>query len=185
LNKPDPSPPDYSDEFIAGILESVRCIALVGASANPERPSHRVMKFLLDKGYRVIAVNPGLAGHTLLGAPVVASLGEIGEAVDMIDIFRAAEAAPGLVRDALEMNPRPRVIWMQLGVVNEEAARLARDGGLEVVMDRCPKIEYARLSSETGWAGVASHHISANRAARGDSGVQQLILERDIPDPAG
>lgn len=150
MNAPIKPKPDYSDEFIREILTKTRTIALVGASANPARPSHQVMKYLLAKGYRVIPVNPGLAGRQLHGQTVFARLGDVGEAVDMVDIFRAGEAAPDIVREALAMDPRPRVIWMQIGVINEEAANMARAAGLDVVMNHCPKIEYGRLFGEIG-----------------------------------
>lgn len=141
---------DDSDAFIREILATVRVIAMVGASAKPARPSHEVMKYLLARGYRVVPVNPGLAGKTLLGQTVHSRLGDIGEAVDMVDIFRVSEAVPGIVREALAMDPRPQVIWTQLGVINDEGTNLARAAGLKVVMNRCPKIEYGRLFEKIG-----------------------------------
>ncbi len=135
----------YPDEWIADILKSVRRIALVGASPKPERPSHEVMAFLLSHGYEVFPVNPGQAGKEILGQRVHASLADIPEPVDMVDIFRNSEAAGGIVDEALKLDPLPRVIWMQLGVRNDEAARRAETAGLKVVMNRCPKIEIPRL----------------------------------------
>ncbi len=135
----------YPDEWIADILKSVHRIALVGASPKPERPSHQVMAFLLSRGYEVFPVNPGLAGKEILGRRVHASLADVPQAVDMVDIFRNAQAAGGVVDEALKLDPPPRVIWMQLGVRNDEAAARAEAAGLKVVMNRCPKIEIPRL----------------------------------------
>ena len=130
-------------EDIAGILGRVRTIALVGTSAKPERASHEVMSFLQGRGYRVIPVNPGLAGQSLLGETVAATLRDIAGPVDMVDIFRAPDQVGPVVDDAIAIGAK--VVWMQLGVVNEPAAAVARAAGLAVVMDRCPKIEIARL----------------------------------------
>jgi len=135
----------YPDEWIADILKSVHRIALVGASPKPERPSHQVMAFLLSRGYEVFPVNPGLAGKEILGRRVHATLADIPQAVDMVDIFRNAQAAGGVVDEALKLDPPPRVIWMKLGVRNDEAAARAEAAGLKVVMNRCPKIEIPRL----------------------------------------
>jgi predicted CoA-binding protein len=141
----DPSPD--TDALIAELLARVRVIALVGASARPERPSHRVMQFLQARGYRVIPVNPGLAGQTLLGETVRAALPDIAETIDMVDIFRAPDQVGPVVDAAIAAGARwPGVaIWMQLGVVDEAAATRARAAGLAVVMDRCPAIEIPRL----------------------------------------
>lgn len=136
---------DYADDFLGGILRKVKTIAIVGASAKPDRPSYEVAAFLMSRGYRVIGVNPGLAGQTILGAPFVASLKELPEPVDMIDIFRNSAAAGDVVTAVLALDWRPLVIWMQLGVRNEPAAALAKAQGIEVIMNRCPKIEYSRL----------------------------------------
>jgi len=134
-----------TDAAIRDILKRTGRIALVGASANPARPSHGVMRFLLSKGYDVVPVNPGLAGQTLLGQPVAGHLSDIEGDVDMIDIFRAPEHVPGVVDEALARFPDLQTIWMQLGVVHEAAAQTARARGVEVVMDRCPAIDYPRL----------------------------------------
>ncbi|MBI1418914.1 MAG: CoA-binding protein [Limimaricola sp.] len=133
------------DAAIRDILTETRLIALVGASANPARPSHGVMRFLQSKGYRVIPVNPGLAGQDLLGEAVYASVAEVPQEVDMVDIFRASDAVPGVVTAALARWPGLRTVWMQLGVVSKEGAEIARARGVTVVQDRCPAIEYPRL----------------------------------------
>ncbi len=140
----DAYPPDY----ILGILQSVRTIALVGASSNPVRPSNLVMRYLLDKGYEVIPVNPGLAGRELFGRKVYATLKDIPKPVDMVDIFRNSQAAGSVTDEALALDPPPRVVWMQLGVRDDVAAARAEARGLKVVMNRCPKMEYGKLSGE-------------------------------------
>jgi predicted CoA-binding protein len=146
----------YSDELIKSVLRATKMIAMVGASGNEMRPSYFAMKYLLMKGYIIHPINPGLAGKEILGQRVYAALKEVPAPVDMVDIFRAAEAAPGIVREALAEKDRLglKTIWMQLGVINEEAAETARAAGLTVIMDRCPKIEYGRLSGEISWMGV-------------------------------
>ena len=148
--------PDYPDSLIKSILRSVRTIAMVGASGNDIRPSYFAMMYLLNKGYHVIPVNPGMAGKEILGQKVYASLKDVPAPVDMIDIFREAKYAPDIVREALMEKDRLgfRVVWMQLGVISEEAAKLAEDASLTVIMNRCPKIEHGRFSGEIGWMGV-------------------------------
>jgi predicted CoA-binding protein len=137
-----------SDTRILEILRETRVIALVGASPNPERPSHQVGQFLVRMGYRVIPVNPGIAGKQLFGEMVYASLGDIPDniTIDMVDIFRRSDRVEPVVQSMLSLRPNlPRVIWMQIGVVNPVAAQAARAAGIEVVQNRCPKIEYTRL----------------------------------------
>ena len=148
--------PVYSDDFIKSALRSTKVIAMVGASGNEMRPSYFAMMYLLAKGYVVHPVNPGVAGKEILGRHVYASLTELPAPVALVDIFRASEAAPGIVAEALEVKDRLgiKTIWMQLGVISEEAADMARAAGLTVIMDRCPKIEYGRLSGEISWLGV-------------------------------
>ncbi len=148
--------PTYTDEMIKSVLRATKVIAMVGTSGNDMRPSYFAMMYLLAKGYLIHPVNPGLAGKQILGQRVYAALKDVPAPVDMVDIFRASEAAPGIVREALEEKERLglKTIWMQLGIVNEEAAQMARDAGLTVIMDRCPKIEYGRFSGEIGWMGV-------------------------------
>jgi predicted CoA-binding protein len=135
------------DDDIAAILRDTRTIAVVGLSADPRRASNDVFAFLLARGYDCVGVNPGLAGKRIHGAPVFASLAEVDRPVDMVDIFRAVEAIGGIVDAALALDPRPKVVWMQLGLVEEAAAARARAAGLHVVMNRCPKIEIARLGA--------------------------------------
>jgi len=148
--------PTYSDALIARLLRSVKTIAMVGASPNPVRPSFFAMKYLLDKGFHIIPVNPGQAGKEILGETVYAQISDLPAPVDMIDIFRNSEAAGPITDEALANKDRLglKVIWMQLGVINEEAAKRAEAAGLTVIMNRCPKIEYGRLSGEIGWYGV-------------------------------
>lgn len=131
------------DAEIAVLLRNIKTIALVGASDNPSRPSHGVMKFLLDQGYDVTPVSPKLAGQTLLGQKVVATLADIDHPVDMVDVFRNADAAYGVAQEAIDIGAK--ALWLQIGVINEHAAVLAKESGLEVVMDRCPAIEIPRL----------------------------------------
>jgi uncharacterized protein len=168
----------YDDAYIRGILNTVKTIAMVGVSANTSRPSYFAFKYLLERGYRMIPVNPGLAGKELLGQKAYARLSDIPEPVDMVDVFRASEHALAVVKDALAMHQRPGVIWMQLGVRNDEAAALAEENGLKVVMNRCPKIEYGRLSAEISWMGVNSRTLSARRTKLTGRNVQRLSLDR-------
>jgi uncharacterized protein len=167
----------YPDAYIRGILNSVKTIAMVGLSPKDIRPSYFAFKYLLERGYRMIPVNPGQAGGEILGQKVYASLAEIPEPVDMVDIFRASQYATGVVQEALALKPRPQVIWMQLSVRNDEAAKIAEEAGLKVVMDRCPKIEYGRLSSEIGWMGVNTRTLSSKKAQLG-RGIQRMALNR-------
>jgi O-acetylhomoserine (thiol)-lyase len=147
-------PLNYPDAKLIRILGSVKTIAIVGVSSNWNRPSYFVMKYLQSKGFRVIPVNPGLAGQDLLGEKVYASLREIPEKVDMVDVFRNSDAVPPIVDDAIAIGAK--VVWMQLGVRHDEAAAKAEAAGIEVVMNRCSKIEFGRLSGELSWSGVNS-----------------------------
>jgi predicted CoA-binding protein len=151
----------YDDAYIKGILKRVRTIAAVGMSANDMRPSYFAMLYLQQKGYRMIPVNPRYAGQKILGETVVASLDELPAPPDMVQIFRRAEEAPAVVDEAIRAGAK--VVWLQLGIRSEEAAAKARAAGLDVVMDRCPKIEYGRLFGEIGWAGVNRRVISAKK----------------------
>lgn len=134
------------EDLIREVLQSTQTIALVGASHKPERPSYRVMAYLLEQGYHVIPVNPGLAGQQLLGQEVKRTLADIDEPVDMVDVFRSADAAYEIAGEAIAIGAKS--LWLQLGVINEEAAALAQAAGLKVVMDHCPKIEIPRLGLE-------------------------------------
>jgi len=168
----------YPDSYIRGILNGVKTIAMVGLSPKDNRPSYFAFKYLLERGYRMVPVNPGQAGKEILGQKVYARLADIPEPVDMVDIFRASEHVLPIVQEALALDPKPKAIWMQLGVRNDEAARLAEAAGLKVVMNRCPKIEYGRLSSEISWMGVNSRVLSSKRAQRLGTGVQRMSLGR-------
>jgi uncharacterized protein len=168
----------YDDGYIRGILNTVKTIAMVGASAKDNRPSYFAFKYLGERGYNMIPINPGLAGKELLGRKIYAKLSDVPVPIDMVDVFRAANYALPIVQEALTLNPRPRVIWMQLGIRNDEAAALAEANGLKVVMNRCPKIEYGRLSSEIGWIGVNSRTLTSKRAQLLGKGVQRMSLNR-------
>jgi predicted CoA-binding protein len=150
---------------------------MVGASAVEVRPSYFAFKYLLQRGYDMIPVNPGQVGKSLLGRPFVGSLGEIGRPIDMVEIFRSSKHIMPVVHAALELDPLPKVIWMQLGGRDDEAAAKAEAAGLKVVMNRCPKIEYGRLSSEISWMGVNSRTISSKRAPVPTQGMR-LSLNR-------
>ncbi|KRB31624.1 MULTISPECIES: CoA-binding protein [Mesorhizobium] len=153
----------YDNTYIAGILNSVKTIAMVGASANDVRPSYFVLKYLLAKGFLVFPINPGQAGKEILGRMTYASLADVPGPIDMVDIFRAPAAVPGIVDEALRLDPLPKVVWMQLGVRHDEAAARAEAAGVKVVMNRCPKIEYGKLSGEIGWTGVNSGVLSSKK----------------------
>lgn len=168
----------YSDDYIADVLRTARVFAFVGASANTSRPSYFAMKYMLGKGYRVIPVNPGHAGQAILGQTVVGTIQDLAAPVDVIDIFRNSEAALAITREAIALKDELglKTIWMQLGVRNDEAAQLAEAAGLMVVMNRCPKIEYGRLSGEIGWAGINTGRISSARPKLAPMGVQNQVI---------
>ncbi|MSP89924.1 MAG: CoA-binding protein [Alphaproteobacteria bacterium] len=151
----------YADADIRRILKNVKTIAMVGASPNWNRPSYFAMKYLQHKGFRVIPVNPGAVGQEILGEKVVAGLKDIDVPVDMVDVFRNSEAAGPIADEAIAIGAK--VLWMQLGVRNDEAAVRAEAAGLTVIMNRCPKIEYGRLCGELGWHGFNSGVISSKR----------------------
>jgi len=168
----------YPDAYIRGILNTVKTIAMVGISPKESRPSYFAFKYLLERGYNMIPVNPGQAGKEILGRKVFGRLSEIAEPIDMVDVFRASQYAMPIVEEALKLQPRPQVIWMQLGVRNDAAAAEAEAGGIKVVMNRCPKIEYGRLSSEIGWMGVNSRTLTSKKAKLLGGGVQRMSLDR-------
>jgi predicted CoA-binding protein len=151
----------YDDRYIRDVLSRTRTIAMVGASPNWNRPSYFVMKYLQLKGFRVVPVNPRAESETILGEQAYASLDDVPEAIDMVDVFRSAEEAMEITRQAIEKGAK--IVWMQIGVRNDDAARLAEDAGLSVVMNRCPKIEYSRLYGELSWGGFNSGVISSKR----------------------
>src|SRR6476659_7032464 len=173
----------YDDSYIRGILNTVKTIAMVGASAKDNRPSYFAFKYLLERGYNMIPINPGLGGKELLGRTIYGRLSEVPEPIDMVDIFRASKYALPVVQEALALSPKPRVIWMQLTVRNDEAAALAEANGMKVVMNRCPKIEYGRLSSEIAWMGVNTRTLTSRRAKILGGGIQRMALDR--PTTAG
>ena len=155
----------YSDEFLKSILADVKTIAMVGASPNWNRPSYFAMKYLQSKGYKVFPVNPVALDQKILGEAVYSSLEELPHKVDMVDIFRKSEDAGEITEQAISHGAK--VVWMQLGVVNHKAARVAEEQGLRVVMDRCPKIEFSRLFGELSWHGFNSKVISSKRRSKG------------------
>jgi predicted CoA-binding protein len=166
----------YPDAYIRGILNTVKTIAMVGISPKENRPSYFAFKYLLERGYHMVAVNPGQAGKEILGQKVYANLTEVPEPIDMVDVFRASQFVMPVVEEALKLKPKPQVIWMQLSVRNDEAAALAEANGMKVVMDRCPKIEYGRLSSEISWMGINSRTLSSKRAQNYGGGFQRMGL---------
>jgi predicted CoA-binding protein len=154
----------YDDAYLRGILDSVKTIAMVGVSTNWNRPSYFAFKYLKGKGYRMIGVNPGAAGEALLGETVYAGLKDIPFPVDMVDVFRRSDVAGAIADEAIAIGAK--VVWMQLGVRDDQAATRAEAAGLKVVMNRCPKIEYGRLHGELGWGGINSGIISSRRRRR-------------------
>ena len=168
----------YSNDYIREILQGVKTIALVGASKNPARPSWIVTKYLAERGYRMFPANPGLAGQEIVGLKVYGRLADIPEPIDMVEIFRNSQAAGPITDEALQLDPLPKVIWMQLSVRNDEAAARAEAKGVTVIMNRCPKIEYGRLSGEIGWQGINSRILSAKKPALAGKGFQKLTINR-------
>ena len=166
----------YDDSYIRGILNTVKTIAMVGASAKDNRPSYFAFKYLGERGYNMIPINPGLAGKELLGRKIYGRLSDVPEPIDMVDIFRASNYVLPIVQEALTLTPRPRVIWMQLTIRNDEAAALAEANGMKVVMNRCPKIEYGRLSGEIGWQGLNSRILSSKKPVMSTKGFQKRTI---------
>lgn len=166
----------YSDAYIRSILRTTKTVAMVGASANEARTSYIVLKYLLARGYRVFPINPGLAGKEILGQPVVASLADLPQPVDMVDIFRNSEAAGQVVAEILALPWLPKTIWMQLSVRNDAAAERAEAKDVQVVMNRCPKIEWGRLSGEISWGGINSRILSSKKPTM-MTGFQKLSVD--------
>ncbi len=164
--------PNYPDALIARVLRGVKTIAMVGASPNESRPSYFAMKYLLDKGFKIIPVNPGQAGGEILGQRAYARVSDLQAPVDMVDIFRNSEAAGAITDEVIANKDRlgVKVLWMQLSVINEDAAKRADAAGLTVIMNRCPKIEYGRLSGEIGWYGVNRRVIDNRKHAAFNKG---------------
>ncbi len=156
---------NYSDAHLRGILRATRTIAMVGVSPYCNRPSYFAMKYLQDKGYRVIPVNPRTAGDEILGEACYASLAEVPGKIDMVDVFRSSEEAGAVVDEAIQLKDEKgiKVVWMQLGIRNDEAAKRGEAAGFEVVMNRCPKIEFGRMHEELSWGGFNSRNISSRR----------------------
>ena len=168
----------YPDAYIRAILTKTKTVALVGASNNQARTSWIVLKYLLGRGFEVFPVNPGLVGQEILGRKVHAKLSDVPQPFDMVDIFRNSEAAGAVVDEALALAAPPKTIWMQLSVRNDAAAARAEAKGVQVVMNRCPKIEWGRLSGEIGWGGVNSRVLSSKKPAM-MPGFQKLSVEKD------
>src|SRR6202789_511215 len=171
---------NYDDNYIRSILNGVKSIAMVGASPVNVRPIYFPFKYLAQRGYDMIPVNPGHVGKSLLGRPFVASLLDIDRPVDMVDIFRNSSHIMPAVDEALKMTPLPKVIWMQLGARDDAAAEKAEAAGLKVVMNRCPKIEYGRLSSEISWIGVNSRNLRSKRAATPTEHRQRSLIRMSL-----
>ena len=145
---------NYEDQYIKNILDNTKTIAMIGLSSSWQRPSYFVAKYLLDRGYKVFPVNPKEAGKKILNQKVYANLSEINEDIDMVDIFRKSSDVKYIINDIIKI--KPTTIWLQIGVINLKAEKLARENKINIVMNRCPKIEYSRLSGELGWAGINS-----------------------------
>ena len=144
----------YEDHYIRSILDNTKSIAMIGLSSSWQRPSYFVAKYLLDRGYKVYPVNPREAGKKILNQKVYSSVSEINENIDMVDIFRQSNDVDLIIDDIIKI--KPSTIWMQIGVINFKAAKLAKINKIDVVMNKCPKIEYGRLSGELSWAGINS-----------------------------
>jgi hypothetical protein len=173
----DPSRHDsYPDAQIESILKSVKSIALIGFSSNQARPSYFVTKYLIERGYTLYPINPGLVGQEFFGVKVYGALSDIEAPIDMVEIFRNSEAAGPLTDEALALTPLPKVIWMQLGVRNDEAAQRAEAKGVTVIMNRCPKIEYGRFSGEIGWNGVNTGLLTSKKPLLGAKSWQKRTI---------
>ena len=154
---------NYSDAYIRDILTSVKSVAMIGASANKVRPSYFVSSYLIAKGYDVYPVNPGQAGKEIAGAMTYSSLADLPEPVDMIDVFRGNDALPGIVSEIMAMPQLPKVVWLQLGIRDDAIAAALEMAGIQVIQNRCPKIEYGRHCGEIAWVGYNRRIISAKK----------------------
>jgi len=154
---------NYADDHIRDFLQSVKSVAIIGASSNTNRPSFFVAKYLAAKGYDIFPINPGQAGNEIAGAMTYASLADLPQPVDMVDIFRRADALPGIVGEIMRMQELPKVVWLQLGIRDDAIAAALEMAGITVIQNRCPKIEYARLCGEIGWTGFNRRTISAKK----------------------
>jgi uncharacterized protein len=173
----------YEDSFVRNILNSVKTVAVVGASQGDDKPSMFVVNYLNERGFRVYPINPGRAGQIVAGVTAYARLKDVPEPIDMVDVFRRSEFVPQVLDEVLALSPLPKVFWMQLGVVNPEAAARAEAAGMTVVMNRCPKIEYGRLSREIGWVGVNTRTLSSKKPQRLGGGLQRLQLGPGVKPP--
>lgn len=169
----------YDDSYIREILNGVKTVAVVGASANESRPSLFVVKYLSERGYKIFPINPGRAGDLTGGQKTYAKLADVPSNIDMVDVFRRSEDVPTVLDEVLALPKLPAIFWMQQGIRNDETAAKAEAAGMKVVMNRCPKIEYGRMSGEIGWAGVNTRMLSSKRAQRMEGGVQRLKLGKE------
>jgi predicted CoA-binding protein len=167
----------YPDSYIRSVLADVKTIALVGMTDSPVRASYIVARYLLAKGYRVYPVNPILAGKQFLGQTVLARLADVPEPIDMVDIFRRQDAIAGVIDEALALEPKPKVIWLQLGLRDDALAARAEAAGLRVVMNRCPKLEYGRMAGENQWAGMNSGIVTTKKPVLA-TGFQHFSLTK-------
>jgi len=152
---------NYEDNYIRSILENTKSIAIIGLSSSWNRPSYFVAKYLIDRGYKIFPVNPKESGKKILGQHVYSNISKIKEKIDMIDIFRKSSEIDQLASECIKVNPN--FLWLQIGVVNKKLATLAKKNKIKIVMNRCPKIEYSRLSGELGWAGINSGNMINKR----------------------
>lgn len=165
----------YSDAHIRKVLTDTKTVAIIGASANEVRPSFFVAKYMAAKGYDLFPINPGHAGEEIAGAMTYASLADLPGPVDMVDVFRRAEALPGIVQEIMAMPELPKVVWLQLGIRDDAIAAALEMAGITVIQNRCPKIEYARLCGEIGWTGFNRRTISSKKPTL-DKGFQHYGL---------
>ncbi|MEL6505374.1 MAG: CoA-binding protein [Pseudomonadota bacterium] len=168
----------YADDHIRAVLKSAKSIAIIGASANENRPSFFVAQYMKAKGYDIYPINPGHAGQEIAGAMTYASLADLPGPVDMVDVFRRTEALPGIVQEVVRMAELPKVVWLQLGIRDDAIAAALEMAGVTVVQNRCPKIEYARLCGEIGWTGFNRRTISSKKPVLA-KGFQHFALDKD------